>query len=52
MNRRNFLKNMLGGTVVIGSSLTFGDYSHIFAASEALPYDLVAVKGGEPEQMK
>lgn len=53
MDRRNFLKNVLGGTVVFGSSLAFGDYSRVLAAAgvQALPYDLVAVKGGEPEHM-
>jgi len=53
MDRRNFLKNMLGGTVVLGSSLAFGEYSRVFAAagSQAAPYDLVAVKGGEPAPM-
>jgi len=53
MDRRNFLKNMLGGTVVLGSSLAFGDYSRVFAAagSQTAPYDLVAVKGGEPAPM-
>lgn len=53
MDRRNFLKNILGGTVVIGSSLALGDYAQLFAAGDtpALPYDLVAVKGGEPEFM-
>jgi len=53
MDRRDFLKNMLGGTVVVGSSLAFGDYSRVFAATgmQPAPYDLVAVKGGEPDQM-
>lgn len=53
MDRRNFLRNVLGGTVVVGSSLAFGDYTKIFAATGNLtvPYDLVAVKGGEPDQM-
>jgi len=53
MDRRNFLKNMLGGTVVLGSSLAFGDYSRVLAAADSQtgPYDLVAVKGGEPELM-
>lgn len=52
MDRRNFLKDMLGGTVIIGSTLAFGDYSRVFAADAIMPpYDLVAVKGGEPELM-
>lgn len=53
MDRRDFLKNVLGGTVVVGSSLAFGDYPQVFGATgiQAMPYDLVAVKGGEPDQM-
>jgi len=53
MDRRNFLKNVLGGTVAAGSSLAFGNYSRLFAAvaGQTTPYDLVAVKGGEPEHM-
>ena len=53
MDRRNFLRNVLGGTVVFGSSLALGDYAKIFAAAGKLsvPYNLVAVKGGEPDQM-
>jgi len=53
MDRRDFLKNMVGGSIMVGSSLAFGDYSSVLAATgnPPLPYDLVAVKGGEPEQM-
>ena len=53
MDRRNFLKNVCSGTIVFGSSLAFGDYSRVFAAAgiQSAPYDLVAVKGGEPDQM-
>mgnify|MGYP001350317767 CR=1 FL=1 len=53
MDRRDFLKNMVGGTVAVGSSLAFADYSTVFAAAGGPtgPFDLVAVKGGEPDQM-
>lgn len=53
MDRRDFLKNVCGGTVVVGSSLVWGDYAQVFAAAGKQPgqYDLVAVKGGEPEHM-
>ncbi len=52
MDRRYFLKNVLGGTAVVGSSLALGDYTRVFATSgNQAPYDLVAVKGGEPDQM-
>ena len=53
MDRRDFLKNILGGTVVVGSSMALGDYSQVFAAAgmQSASYDLVAVKGGEPDHM-
>lgn len=53
MDRRDFIKSAFGGTVAVGSSLAFGDYSKIFAATgiQSPSYDLVAVKGGEPDQM-
>nr|WP_319549617.1 DUF362 domain-containing protein [Desulfogranum marinum] len=53
MDRRYFLKNVIGSSLVVGSSLAFGDYSRVLAAigNPLAPYDLVAVKGGEPEQM-
>lgn len=44
---------MVGGTIAVGSSLTFGGYSGVLAAAgnQPVPYDLVAVKGGEPGGM-
>jgi uncharacterized protein (DUF362 family) len=53
MDRRDFLKNMIGSSIAVGSSLALGDYSSLLAATgnPLTPYDLVAVKGGEPEQM-
>jgi len=53
MDRRDFLKKMIGGSIVAGSTVAFGDYAKLLAAPPASPaaYDLVAVKGGEPEVM-
>ena len=53
MDRRDFMKKMIGGSIVAGSAVVFGDYAKLLAASPVSPaaYDLVAVKGGEPEVM-
>ncbi len=53
MDRRDFLKKTIGGGVAAGSALAFGSYTKLLAASPTSPvaYDLVAVKGGEPEVM-
>ncbi|KAB2928329.1 MAG: DUF362 domain-containing protein [Leptonema illini] len=53
MDRRDFMKKMIGTGIVAGSTVAFGDYARLFAATAAAPaaYDLVAVKGGEPEVM-
>jgi uncharacterized protein (DUF362 family) len=53
MDRREFLKKTIQGGVIAGSSMVFGNYKKLFAESSAHPetYDLVAVKGGEPEVM-
>lgn len=53
MNRRLFLKKMIGTGIAAGSSLAWGSYTHVLAAPEATitPFDLVAVKGGEPGAM-
>jgi uncharacterized protein (DUF362 family) len=53
MDRRDFLKKTLGGSIVAASTVAFGDYAKLLAASPISPaaYDLVAVKGGEPEVM-
>ncbi|MFV0439553.1 MAG: DUF362 domain-containing protein [Desulfopila sp.] len=52
MDRRKFIKTIVGGTVVVGTSLASGNSSRLLAAAIEPPaYDLVAVKGGEPEQM-
>ena len=53
MDRRNFLKTAIGGGIAAGSTLAFGDVTNLMAAPNpsATPYDLVAVKGGEPDVM-
>ncbi len=53
MDRRDFIKNMTMGSIVAGSTLAFGNYTKVFAAAGiASPsYDLVAVRGGEPDLM-
>lgn len=53
MNRRDFIKNMTMGGIVAGSALAFGDYTRVLAASGlvAPAYDLVAVRGGQPDLM-
>jgi uncharacterized protein (DUF362 family) len=54
MDRREFIRRSIGGSIVAGSALAIGNYSKLFAAAPApLPnaYDLVAVKGGEPDAM-
>jgi uncharacterized protein (DUF362 family) len=53
MDRRDFLKKTIGGSIVAGSIVVFGDCAKLLAASPISPaaYDLVAVKGGEPEVM-
>jgi uncharacterized protein (DUF362 family) len=53
MNRRDFLKKSIGCSLVAGSVVTFGGYTRLWAAAPASPpaYDLVAVRGGEPDAM-
>ena len=55
MDRREFIKKSLATGVITGSALSFGNYSHLFAYSHKSifdkPYDLVAIKGGEPDVM-
>jgi uncharacterized protein (DUF362 family) len=53
MDRRDFLKKAIGGGIAAGSTLVFGGYAKLLAAPPVspAPYDLVAVKGGEPEVM-
>lgn len=53
MKRREFLKKSLGAGLFAGSLITLGGYGRIFAntTNSAVPYDLVAIKDGEPEKM-
>ena len=53
MDRRHFLKNVIGGGIVAGSTMAFGGYAQLLAATgdAAAAYDLVAVRGGEPDVM-
>ena len=53
MKRREFLKRTISGSILAGSSVAFGHYTNLLAAPSVsgAPYDLVAVKGGEPEVM-
>jgi len=53
MKRREFIKKSITSGVVAGSALTFMPYRNLFGAynNPADPYDLVAIKGGEPHLM-
>ncbi|MFP4663701.1 MAG: DUF362 domain-containing protein [Bacteroidales bacterium] len=54
MKRREFLKKSIGAGLFAGSLITFGGYGRIFAnttLNPGVPYDLVAVKDGEPAKM-
>jgi uncharacterized protein (DUF362 family) len=54
MKRREFLRKSIGAGFVAGSALSFTGYNKLFGAGYSgsnAPYDLVAVRGGEPEIM-
>lgn len=55
MDRREFIKKSLTTGIITGSAVSFGNFSHLFAVPlRSLfdkPFDLVAVKGGEPDVM-
>jgi uncharacterized protein (DUF362 family) len=53
MKRRDFLKKTVGGSLIAGTTVAFGGYAKLLAATPIPPgaYDLVAVKGAEPEVM-
>jgi len=55
MDRREFIKKSLATGVITSSAIAFGNYSHLFAYPHNLildkPFDLVAIKGGEPDVM-
>jgi uncharacterized protein (DUF362 family) len=53
MDRRTFFRKGFGASVVVGAALT-GTYENLFAVtshSSIAPFDLIAVKGGEPDVM-
>jgi uncharacterized protein (DUF362 family) len=54
MKRRDFIKKTIGMGALSGAALAMGDYRSLFAGeagSRYLPYDMVAIKGGEPDVM-
>ncbi|MDP4227184.1 MAG: DUF362 domain-containing protein [Bacteroidota bacterium] len=55
MERRDFIKKSVGTGLLTGSALIFSNMGEVMAEtaprSKRLAYDLVAVKGGEPEIM-
>ena len=54
MDRRSFFRKSLGASVVVGAAALTGKYENLFAAnynSTDTQFDLVAVKGGEPDVM-
>jgi len=55
MDRREFIKKSLTTGVITGSAITFSNFSHLFAYPYKSifnkPFDLVAIKGGEPDVM-
>ena len=50
MDRRTFFKKSIATSLTVGSYLTFGKYDELFAYKPT-PFDLVAIKGGEPDIM-
>lgn len=53
MKRRDFIRKSISAGIFTGTALTFVGYGKIFAntVNSSLPYDLVAVKDGEPDKM-
>ncbi len=55
MDRRAFLKNAIRGGIIAGSGLAFGGVDGLrraaAAAGQGKPWDLVAIRGGEPDAM-
>ena len=53
MDRRTFFRKSFGASIIVGAGLA-GKYENLFAStyhSANIPFDLVAVKGGEPDVM-
>ena len=54
MDRRDFIKKSMQAGIIAGTASSFGKYSNLFASPVLHPsnnYDLVAIKGGEPDAM-
>jgi len=54
MKRRDFIRNSVGIGVLSGAAISMGKFSEMLAAENSLmqlPYDLVAIKGGEAAEM-
>lgn len=54
MKRRDFIRSSVGFGVLSGAALSMGGFSDVMASGAGamqLPYDLVAVKGGEAAEM-
>lgn len=54
MKRRHFIKTSVGASVATSAAIVFGNIDTLFAGPSApadLPYDLVAVRNGEPDVM-
>jgi uncharacterized protein (DUF362 family) len=51
MKRREFLKTSIGAGLLAGTGWPLGSSTPLFAAERVHPYDLVAIKNGEPETL-
>lgn len=54
MDRREFIKKSIQAGIILGSASSLGKYSNLLASQKSFPsnnYDLVAIKGGEPDAM-
>lgn len=51
MERRKFITAGIGAGIATGAAVTFGGIDNLVAGNAAIPYDLVAVRGGEPDVM-
>lgn len=56
MDRRHFLKRAITGTTVAGSTLALGSVAGFWnrpatAAEQQQPWDMVAIRGGQPDEM-
>ncbi|MGE5679830.1 MAG: DUF362 domain-containing protein [Bacillota bacterium] len=54
MDRRDFIKKSIAASLAAGSAFALGRPEELFAATRSFaanPFDMVAIKGGEPDQM-